>query len=72
MAENIDFQFPMKKSCQAPTSSRFCKDVQHGHAKTIRCLQDNLADPAHLGHLQAPRSRSTCSTPRRTTGVPPN
>jgi hypothetical protein len=44
MAENIDFQFPMKKSCGADIS-RFCKDVQHGHAKTIRCLQDNLADP---------------------------
>ena len=45
MAENIDFQFPMKKSCGADIV-RFCKDVQHGHAKTIRCLQDNLADPA--------------------------
>ncbi|KAK9821811.1 hypothetical protein WJX81_008502 [Elliptochloris bilobata] len=45
MAENIDFQFPMKKSCNADID-RFCKDVQHGHAKTIRCLQDNLADPA--------------------------
>ncbi len=44
MAENIDFQFPMKKSCGADIG-RFCKDVQHGHAKTIRCLQDNLADP---------------------------
>ena len=45
MAENIDFQFPMKKSCGGDIG-RFCKDVQHGHAKTIRCLQDNLADPA--------------------------
>jgi hypothetical protein len=44
MAENIDFQFPMKKSCGADIG-RFCKDVQHGHAKTIRCLQDNLAAP---------------------------
>jgi len=23
----------------------FCKDVQHGHAKVIRCLEDNLEQP---------------------------
>lgn len=23
----------------------FCKDVQHGHAKIIRCLEDNLEQP---------------------------
>lgn len=23
----------------------FCKDVQHGHAKVIRCLEENLEQP---------------------------
>ena len=23
----------------------FCKDVQHGHAKIIRCLEENLEQP---------------------------
>ncbi|CAL5218414.1 g90 [Coccomyxa viridis] len=44
MAENIDFQFPMKKACSQDIQA-FCKDVQHGHAKVIRCLEDNLEQP---------------------------
>lgn len=44
MAENIDFQFPMKQACSADIQ-RFCKDVQHGHAKVIRCLEDNMEQP---------------------------
>ena len=44
MAENIDFQFPMKQAC-SPDIQRFCKDVQHGHAKVIRCLEDNMEQP---------------------------
>ena len=27
------------------TLQAFCKDVQHGHAKVIRCLEDNLEQP---------------------------
>lgn len=41
MAESIDFQIPMKTACRREISS-FCKDVPHGHARVIRCLQDNL------------------------------
>lgn len=28
-----------------PCMQAFCKDVQHGHAKVIRCLEDNLEQP---------------------------
>ena len=28
-----------------PRMQAFCKDVQHGHAKVIRCLEDNLEQP---------------------------
>lgn len=45
MAENIDFQFPMKQACGADIQ-RFCKDTQSGHAKVIRCLEDNMEQPA--------------------------
>lgn len=45
MAENIDFQFPMKQACSADIK-RYCKDVQHGHAKIIRCLEENMEQPA--------------------------
>ena len=41
MAENIDFQFPMKKNCSGAID-KFCKSVPHGHARVIRCLQENL------------------------------
>jgi Golgi apparatus protein 1 len=39
-SENIDFQYPMKKACEKELT-RFCKDVSHGNARVIRCLQDN-------------------------------
>ena len=45
MAKNIDFQFPMKQACSADIG-RYCKDVQHGHAKIIRCLEENMEQPA--------------------------
>ena len=45
MAESIDFQFPMKKACSSAID-QFCKDIPHGHARTIRCLQDNLENAA--------------------------
>lgn len=35
MAEDIDFKYPMKKSC-AWEISNFCKNVPHGHARIIR------------------------------------
>jgi hypothetical protein len=38
MAENIDFQFPMKKNCSTAID-KFCKNIPHGHARVIRCLQ---------------------------------
>ena len=39
-SENIDFQYPMKKACEKEVQV-FCKDVPHGNARVIRCLQDN-------------------------------
>lgn len=38
MAEDIDFKFPLKAACASEISS-FCSDVQHGHARIMRCLQ---------------------------------
>lgn len=43
MAESIDFQYPMKKSC-GEAIKLFCKDVPHGHARVMRCLQEHLDD----------------------------
>lgn len=37
-SENIDFQYPMKQACMREID-RFCKDVPHGQARVIRCLQ---------------------------------
>eukprot|EP00798_Chlamydomonas_sp_ICE-L_P019976 gene19976-26687_t len=37
-SENIDFQFPMKAACKSELS-KYCKGIQHGDAKAIRCLQ---------------------------------
>mmetsp|Transcript_34914 Transcript_34914/g.77608 ORF Transcript_34914/g.77608 Transcript_34914/m.77608 type:complete len:994 (-) Transcript_34914:752-3733(-) len=42
-SENIDFQYPMKAACQNEIT-KFCKDVPHGNARVIRCLQDNKND----------------------------
>jgi len=39
-SQNIDFQYPMRKACKLEISL-FCKDVPHGEARVIRCLQDN-------------------------------
>eukprot|EP00884_Botryococcus_braunii_P022595 jgi/Botrbrau1/9019/Bobra.0148s0119.1 len=44
MSESIDFQYDMKKNCTAEMS-KFCKDVAHGRAKVIRCLEDNMEKP---------------------------
>eukprot|EP01025_Chloroclados_australasicus_P015793 TRINITY_DN17633_c0_g1_i1.p1 TRINITY_DN17633_c0_g1~~TRINITY_DN17633_c0_g1_i1.p1 ORF type:complete len:858 (-),score=130.26 TRINITY_DN17633_c0_g1_i1:623-3196(-) len=41
MAEDIDFKYPMKQSCE-PEIQKFCKSVPHGHARIIRCLQENM------------------------------
>ncbi|KAG2498297.1 hypothetical protein HYH03_003558 [Edaphochlamys debaryana] len=42
-SENIDFQYPMKMAC-AKELKMFCKDVPHGEARAIRCLQDKKED----------------------------
>ncbi|WIA10935.1 hypothetical protein OEZ85_011100 [Tetradesmus obliquus] len=39
-SENIDFQYPMKQACLREID-RYCKDVPHGQARVIRCLQEN-------------------------------
>lgn len=41
MAEDIDFKYPVKRACTSEIT-KLCKDVQHGHALVIRCLQDNM------------------------------
>lgn len=38
MAEDIDFKYPTRRAC-AWEISNFCKDVPHGHARVMRCLQ---------------------------------
>jgi Golgi apparatus protein 1 len=37
-SENIDFQYPMKQACLREID-RYCKDVPHGQARVIKCLQ---------------------------------
>jgi hypothetical protein len=44
MAEDIDFKYPMKRSCAWEISS-FCKNLPHGHARIIRCLEQQLEHP---------------------------
>ncbi len=39
-SENIDFQYPMKRACEKEIQM-YCKDVPHGEARVIRCLQEN-------------------------------
>lgn len=43
-SENIDFQYPMKTAC-VKELQMFCKDVPHGEARAIRCLQEHKDDP---------------------------
>jgi Golgi apparatus protein 1 len=43
LAEDIDFKFPMKKACSKEIEL-FCKDVKHGHARVITCLQEHDED----------------------------
>jgi len=40
LSEDIDFQYPMKKSC-GKEIDRFCKDVPTGNARVIQCLVDH-------------------------------
>ena len=39
-SETLDFQYPMVAACAREVEA-FCKDVPHGNARVIRCLQDN-------------------------------
>jgi golgi apparatus protein 1 len=47
IAEDIDFQYPLKMQCAAELKV-LCKDVKKGHARAIRCLQDNV-DSRNMG-----------------------
>lgn len=40
LSEDIDFQYPMKKSCGKEVDM-FCKDVPTGNARMIQCLVDH-------------------------------
>lgn len=44
LAEDIDFQVPMKKACAREVTS-FCKDVPSGNARIIQCLVDHDEEP---------------------------
>lgn len=64
LAEDIDFKFPMKKAC-AKEITTFCKDVPHGHARIISCLQVHALSqlsllPRRLCDLYAPQQGSGC------------
>lgn len=52
LAEDIDFKFPMKKACAAEIES-FCKDVPHGHARIISCLQEHDEDKEMTAECKA-------------------
>ncbi len=54
-SENIDFQYPMKTACMKEIE-RFCKDVPHGNARVIRCLQ---ASRSCCGVLHPPSPKWT-------------
>lgn len=56
MAEDIDFKYPLRKACAWEISS-FCKDVPHGHARVIRCLQDQLEHEDMSSECKAEVSR---------------
>ncbi|KAL4443753.1 hypothetical protein ABPG75_011490 [Micractinium tetrahymenae] len=43
LAEDIDFKYPLHRAC-ALEISIFCRDVPHGHALVVRCLQENIED----------------------------
>lgn len=40
LSEDIDFQYPMKKSCGKEVE-QYCKDVPQGNARVIQCLVDH-------------------------------
>ena len=40
LSEDIDFQYPMKKSC-AKELDQFCKDIPNGNARQIQCLVEH-------------------------------
>eukprot|EP00798_Chlamydomonas_sp_ICE-L_P012178 gene12178-15298_t len=41
LAEDIDFKYPMKKACGWEITN-FCKDIPDGHARVVRCSEENL------------------------------
>jgi len=47
MAEDIDFQYPLKRACAAELKT-LCTKVQKGHARLIRCLHKRV-DEREMG-----------------------
>ncbi len=54
MAEDIDFKFPLRAACASEIPA-FCKDVRHGHARIVRCLQVRNSSRALSGLLWTSR-----------------
>eukprot|EP00951_Prasinocladus_malaysianus_P016396 scaffold127716_cov50-Prasinocladus_malaysianus.AAC.1 len=49
MSESLDFMYPMKKACTKELE-QLCKDVPEGHARQIKCLQENV-DSQEMGPM---------------------
>ena len=52
LAEDIDFKYPMKKACKSEMEL-FCKNIEHGHARVISCLQEKqVGHPEPCAEMQ--------------------
>ena len=58
MAEDIDFQFPLKAHCAAEIKE-LCASVEHGHARMVQCLQEHLSAREMGSECRAEVRRST-------------
>ena len=48
--EDIDFKYPLQQACVTEVAL-LCRDVAHGHARVVRCLE---------GHLESDRMSQEC------------
>ena len=55
MAEDIDFKYPMKRSCTAEIQA-FCPRIEHGHARVRLSPTPSFCNPG-----QSPRPLAMCT-----------
>ena len=48
--EDIDFKYPLQQACVTEVAL-LCRDVAHGHARVVRCLE---------GHLESDHMSQEC------------